>query len=392
MEETHRFLVPNYYHNFSCKMGACRTACCEGWPVSISMKNYFYLLGIDCNKSLRDRLDRGLRVLDRPTVEEYARIEPRYDGDCTLRMPDGRCALQAELGESVLPDVCRLYPRGIRAAGDSYECSCSNSCEAVIELLFDREAPITFSFEELPIRLPPLPARSSFFEMLGVEQQIRAHLISVVEDRRMTLPQRLICLGQVLERMDQAFEKKDHAMLDDILGTRPCFAPTASTDEEVDTPHLQFGLQIARQMISILDDHSQSIRACGEAALAYFGDGEGAVERYETARAHFEELLPHWEVFYEHMLVNHMFFSQFPFQDRPESMRSEHIALCAVYAILRFLGIGCMAERQDKTILIDGMAAIFRLVDHTEFDRYASHLLRQADCTTKERLYELLSL
>ncbi len=45
MKETHDFLVPDYFPRFACKMGECRAACCRGWPVSISMENYFRLLG-----------------------------------------------------------------------------------------------------------------------------------------------------------------------------------------------------------------------------------------------------------------------------------------------------------------------------------------------------------
>lgn len=116
------------------------------------------------------------------------------------------------------------------------------------------------------------------------------------------------------------------------------------------------------------------------------------MESYRAAKSHFEELMPTWEIFYEHMLVNHMFFSLFPFQDRPESMHSEYVALCAVYAILRFLGLGSMAERRDESRLIDGMAAAFRLIDHTEFDRLASHLLQRLHCTSRAQLCDLISL
>ena len=390
--ETHTFLMPNYYPNFSCKMGACRSACCVGWPISISMKNYFYLLGLNCNEGLRHRLDCGMRMLDHPTEDEYARFEPRYDGDCPLRMQDGRCALHAELGEEILPDVCRLYPRGIRAEDGLYECSCANSCEAVLELLLKQQEPITFVRRRLTVEMPPEGERESFFETLGMEQKVRLYLISVMQDRSMTLPQRLMCLGDVLDDMDMAFEKKDKAMLDRILNERRREASTNFDVREISEEHLQFGLTIVEHMIAILDERSQSIRGCGEAALAYFGDGEGVMESYRAAKSHFEELMPTWEIFYEHMLVNHMFFSLFPFQDRPESMHSEYVALCAVYAILRFLGLGSMAERRDESRLIDGMAAAFRLIDHTEFDRLASHLLQRLHCTSRAQLCDLISL
>ena len=47
MKETQKYLVPDYFPEFSCKMGACRAACCVGWPVSITMDDYFRLLGME---------------------------------------------------------------------------------------------------------------------------------------------------------------------------------------------------------------------------------------------------------------------------------------------------------------------------------------------------------
>ena len=390
--ETHTFLMPNYYPDFFCKMGACRSACCVGWPISISMKNYYYLLGLNCNKDLRHRLDCGIYVIDHPTEEEYARFEPRYDGNCPMRMQDGRCAIHAELGEDILPDVCRLYPRGIRAEDGVYECSCANSCEAVLELLLKQDSPITFARRELTLEMPPLTQRRSFFENFDIEQKIRLYLISVIQDRSMTLPERIICLGEIMDEIDLAITNNDRKMPESILSDGRTAFQTSVGIREITEDHLKFGIEVAENMISILDERSQSIRGCGEAALLYFGDGDGAIERYYTAKAHFEALLPKWEIFYENMLVNHMFFSTFPFQDRPESMHGEYVALCAVYAIMRFLGLGSMAERQEISGLIDGMAAAFRLIDHTEFDLLASHLLQRLNCNSREQLRDLILL
>ena len=166
MRETHEFLVPDYFKHFSCKMGACRSACCQGWPISITMKNYFTLLGIECRQELRDRLDRSMYLVDRPSEDEYARFSMRYDGECALRMADGRCSLHAELGPELLSDVCDLYPRGIRWVPD-YECSCAASCEAVLELLIRQKEPLTFRKESLTLRMPRREKRLAHFETLG---------------------------------------------------------------------------------------------------------------------------------------------------------------------------------------------------------------------------------
>ena len=92
------------------------------------------------------------------------------------------------------------------------------------------------------------------------------------------------------------------------------------------------------------------------------------------------------------MLVNHMFFSQFPFQDRPEGLRDEFIALCAVYALLRFLCIGWLWDKADRDAFVDVSAAAFRLVDHTAFDRYAAHLLKNLGCDDWDKIHDLISL
>jgi len=102
MDKTFEYLVPDYYADFSCKMGRCRSACCVGWPVSITMDDYFRLLGVECSPDLRSRLDIALHISNDPHPEAYAQITPRYDGECRLRMDDGRCLLQAELGEEAL--------------------------------------------------------------------------------------------------------------------------------------------------------------------------------------------------------------------------------------------------------------------------------------------------
>ena len=141
MTEKREFFAPEYYEGFRCKMGACRAACCEGWPVDMSRRDYFRLESAECSRKLRQRIDRALRVLPRATPECYAQIVHGYDGKCPLRMEDGRCAVHAQLGAEFLPAVCRRYPRGLHPDGT---CACAASCEQVAETLLRRETPLTF--------------------------------------------------------------------------------------------------------------------------------------------------------------------------------------------------------------------------------------------------------
>ena len=390
MQETHDFLVPDYFKHFSCKMGACRAACCQGWPISITMKNYFTLLGIECSAELRGRLDRSMHLVDRPTEDEYAQFSMRYDGECALRLPDGRCSLHAELGPENLSDVCDLYPRGIRTI-PGYECSCAASCEAVLELLIRQKEPMAFTHESHTLRMPRKEKRLAKFETLGREADIRLWFIRIMQDRSRSLPYRLAKLGDSVYRMNEALQAKDAAKVESLL-EHGVDGNLMMDTGAVDAEHLLHGLGIVEKMIDCLDGRSDSIRDLGETALAYFGTGRDALENYGIAKEHFESAFPDWEIFFEHMMVNHMFFSQFPYQDRPEKLMEEFVALCAVYVLLRFLSVGCMNEKTEESDLIDICAALFRLVEHTEFDRIASRLLHGLGCNQPADLWELISL
>ena len=87
-----------------------------------------------------------------------------------------------------------------------------------------------------------------------------------------------------------------------------------------------------------------------------------------------------------------MFFSVFPYQDRPEDMRSEVTALCAVYSFIRFLTLGYMADKNGETELIDTLAAAFRLIDHTDFDRYSTRILKHLGCVSPTDLKDIVAI
>lgn len=390
MKETHIFRVPDYFPYFTCKMGTCRTACCTGWPVSITLQNYFDLLGLECSPDLRRRLDGGLHMADRPSPDHYAQFSPRYDGDCPMRMEDGRCSLHAEIGEQVLPDICRLYPRGIRLESGKLECSCAASCERVLEMFLHRDEPIRFIEKELDLTPPMLEERTAQFETMGKAWEIRSYFIGILQDRSIPLAERMLRLGRQVGRIDTIMQAKDEDALASILteDDDSVYTPPAELDEE----HLHSGLWIAEKLTALLDSRHHSIHDYGEAALAYFGEEEGSMNRYLQAKAHLEKLVPDWEIFFEHIMVNHMFFAQFPFQDRPESLPQEYTALCAVYMLLRFLTIGWMADKDREEDLIDVCAALFRLIEHTSFDRYAALMLKSVGCASPADVENVIRL
>lgn len=386
MEVRHDFLVPDYYPAFSCKMGACRSACCEGWPISVSMTDYFTLLGVDCSPELRRKLDCAMHLADHPSPEAYAQISPRFDGQCPMRLPDGRCGIHAELGEGALAAVCRLYPRCVHV-GDGYECCCANSCEAVPELFWEREAPITFEHRTLTFTLPDGALRAPALERFGREQETGLWFIGWVQKRAYPLPQRILLVGEALEAMEEVRSAHDPARADKLLAGREALGLPAWPEPGPD--QLDAALETMRPMLDIMDRGSDSIRRYGECALALFSDG---AESYRQAARRFREQLPHWETWFEHLLVNHLFFTRFPFQDPAVPLYDKFLGLCAVYALLRFLCVGWMAGHTGRDAAVDVAAGAFRLIDHTDFDHYAAQVLHRLGREDPKHLEQLLCL
>lgn len=387
MGNAHEYLMPDYYPDFHCKTGMCRAACCVGWNVSLSMQDYFRLLGVECRKHVREKLDCALHVKRYPTEDSYAELVHRYDGNCPLRMENGLCAIHAEAGEQALPAICRLYPRAIRAEGD-FECSCAASCERVVEMLLDSGRPVRFVRRSLIQDVPESAGRSVFFETVPREQEIRMKLIGVMQDQTRSLTHRLLRMERALDILAADWKA---GRIDEFLAR--------SEDElaefeamEVREEHLLNGLQCVKEIIEQTTENSPSLHDYAETCLALFEGAENPLESYRRANAHFEAIFPNWEQGYENLLVNHMFFSRYPFADMGGGLRGEFVALCAVYTMMRFFGVCWMADKEDEAALVDVLAALFRLIDHTRFHRRAERILTEIGCDTPERLQEIMNL
>ena len=154
--------------------------------------------------------------------------------------------------------ICRLYPRGVRT-DNGYECSCANSCEAVLELLFSRDEPIEFVRRELTFDLPKAGKPAVFFETLGREQEIRLWLIHHMQNQMLPIPLRMMAMGHALAALDEALSVRDEKEVERLLHGQRRIKPLQAT--ELTPGHLDFGLRIAGGMIKLLDERSNSIRS-----------------------------------------------------------------------------------------------------------------------------------
>ncbi len=310
-----KFIVPSYYKDFQCKGKDCRNCCCQGWKITLTQKEYFQLLDVDCSSLLKEKILAYVGILPHPNELEYARINFNYNGECPLRLENGYCGLQVECGEERIPSVCRYYPRAPHLYPKK-ECSISNSCEWVIEYLLRHE--ITFEEKEL----------SFAFE----EKEEDNH----VEDEE----KRKTCLS-ILKKD----ESLDRCLKEIIL----------SLNEDV-------SLIAEERHASILSELKKTFSH--SASLMFLL--ENCVEMNITVSIEEEEWM-------KKILINHLFYLRFPYL-----RKIQNPGICLYYVVLFWKWIlSCNQKAHTKEEFIDLGASFFRVGEHSNLYEVIDFLVKK---------------
>lgn len=365
------FTVPDYYKNFICKGGDCRDSCCVGWKVTIPMDQYFFLHGLSCNKKVKEKIDRTFRPILQGTPEKYAEIVHTMDGDCPLHKLDGYCLLHETCGEEVLPWVCRYYPRGPRI-DYAHEASCANSCEKTLELLFEKEDKLTFETKELSF-LMTKPAKLPDQEHKNLYHKTRTEIFTILTNRDYLLYERIIHLGRYLKAIETNIDVK-YGDLDLIINEH---------DESVDESY-----QI---LWELLDDFNGRYKRLSEQLdeTKSFYLLKDVNATYKQARDKFDQTIVKHEIWFEKMLINDLFFKQFPFQNNFQ-ISDQYLALCGTYVLLRYISINLMYDKSTLEDFIDITSKSFTVISHSEFDKLLASLMKRYNLHVSDNLAKIM--
>ncbi len=373
------FTVPDFYKDFECKKGACRRSCCYGWHITVSMEEYFRLIGLDCPPEIRRKLDGGVFMLENPTPERYAEFTKNYVGDCPLHGEDGLCSLQCSSGEEVLPSVCRYYPRSPRTLHGNH-CSLSASCEGVCELLMDKKDKMTFTETNLSFDYP-LPEPEECF-VTEYYVRVRRRFIDILQNRGLSIAARLKNLVGLGERMSRPFADKSREGVEKILSETECgpekdvnnYASAAS--ESVDE---------IRLFISRLEERYP---------LEKYTEGLEKLtpETYPAMRQKLASAYPDLPAAVEQILVNHLFYVGFPFEGNRESIFESCASLVSLYAVWMAMASLYLGDGFTRDGFADLTTDVFRMSENSNFDVCAAAFLYETGFMKKDRLEMLCDM
>lgn len=355
--------VPSYYKSFHCKCGKCRNSCCMGWNVTLSFEEYTRLIGMDVSPDLRERIDKAFYIIKNGGLDRYAMLNHNYLGKCPLQRDDGLCAIQKELGEEYLPLICRLYPRNIVFCALN-EGALSNSCEGVIDLLVSIKDGL--GVDEID---------SPFAKEIKVNDEYKImqdNCLNVLKDRSLTLEMRLVKLGEMLGLKVEHFkeyEKQDAEIFETML-------EIVNHVENYSPSFKEYSI-ISKQELNILSN-------------GY--DFNYISQRYEKAKQSFFKNFPDCQIYFENIMINHLFYTRFPYSDdKNETLLEKYSELCSVFLAYKFVLIAYLEDKTSIDDFVNCTVGLFRCLEHSNASKVILNELKKLGKMSYSNLVKLIN-
>ena len=359
MNKKYFYFQPQYVSKFKCDGSKCGGKCCKhGWNIFVDVK----------------------------TFEQYSRLEEvaphvKFDSEknnyvivldekksCPFVTEDNLCGLKLKYGEKFLSSTCATYPRITNDFGYFLERTLTLSCPVAAELiLFERE-PMTFEFVEVPEEIHS-PAGKIFVQRIEATDKLKRILIdlqvamiSILQERTLSIDQRLIVLGFFLDRFDEIFSAEifDEAALRKLIAAYeskkflaeqvPLMLRSVTFDEE------KFQRLILDLLEKVFDEEDNPLDK------RILNVAENVIKRTSEKKIFLAEYSP----FLENFLVNKLFMNIFPW--KIEGSIAQNFATFVIeYKIFELIIFSeAIKGSVSRKILIDLADKFTTKFDHTQ--------------------------
>lgn len=349
-------LRPAYYDQFQCLADGCRFSCCKGWNITFNKKDYLALRRQDGSDELNATLKECVRrIRQGPNAGKFYGEFDMSSGVCPLLREDGLCSLQLEKGPEALPKVCRVFPRGKTYSDAGYlERHLSPACEGVLELLWNLPGGVDFVADPLPRE----ERRALFFNtpspLLSRFQDVRSLCIDLLQNRRYTLPQRILLVGLALKELADG-----ETDIDRWLVRTQAMMNGPETDERLQLPSspktLSMFLTNNIRVLLASQTPNRDLSATLKEVLDGLGteltfEGGDSVnfslpnDPYIAAQARFEENFKDRAYFMENLMVSLFYNLRVPDLMGSDELWKSYVDFCNLYSFYRFMAVCACRE------------------------------------------------
>ena len=190
---------PEYVNKFRCDGRKCNSNCCRGWQVDIDRRTHEKYKGIS-DRAMRTKILDSL-YWNEPSNTYRMTLDQT---SCPMLGDDFLCQIQKNCGEEFLSNTCAEFPRRVFVIDDFAERSLSMTCPVAAELALLDKAPMKFRYSTIKTTRAACFFYRSNHEMPARKflAQLQKISIEVMQDKRLTLNQRLKALAIVTSELD----------------------------------------------------------------------------------------------------------------------------------------------------------------------------------------------
>ena len=380
------YFQPEYVGKFKCDGSKCNSRCCKGWTITIDTATYKKYSRIKPKSIAKEitshiKFDSGCESY----VVQLAQTENTRA--CPFLTAEGLCGIQREYGEDFLSETCTVYPRKIFNFETFFERSLTLTCPVAAEMILFNPEPMKFESVQVSKKVHTMGGKikyrhnSADKEVAEQMLEIQVAIISILQERRLSINQRLIVTGFFVDRLEEIYKSGD-----DVKKLIAVYQSEKFLSEQV--PLMIQSVEF--DAINFTALMMELFEAFFNAKEVHLGGGDrrflDAVintlqikpdannqisistiatnyERLEAARKKFFE---DYSTFLENFLVNEFFTNQYPFSFNPRPSRSISVFLI-MYKIFELVAFAATQNNlSSKNDLLMSADWYTNLMDHGE--------------------------
>lgn len=340
MQKKYLYLQPDYVGKFQCLPAQCVSNCCKRpWTISIDNDTYEKYSQIQPEQKAREITS----LIKHDVKNNRYVIAPR---PCPFLEENNLCRIQLEYGEEFLSAVCKTHPRVVNKFENFFERTLTLTCPVAAEIiLFERE-PMKFEF----VQLEQDRTTKLLLNELKVPEKFVAHIvdvqiamISILQERTLSINQRLIVLGFFLDKLDEiSADEIDEKALTKLIATYESKkflaeqVPLMLSSVRFNAKNfLALVLKIFNDILPIMFKEEKYIDAIKD-TLALRPDENNfvslsaVVANYGRIADERKNFLERYSTFLENYLVNEIFLNCYPWRFT-ESIKNNFAVFAVVY-------------------------------------------------------------
>ena len=277
---------------------------------------------------------------------------------CPFLTAENLCGIQLNYGEDFLSKTCVTYPRTTYQFGAFFERSLTLTCPVAAELVLFQQEPMKFGLVEVPEKIHShhgkitIKKLSNDIDEAEHIREVQVAMISILQQRRFTLNQRLIVLGLFLDKLQELNSgvmdydiltslvetyKSEEFLLTEML---PLFPEFAFDEQKFVLFMIKF---IGHTLDYLHSEDSIKFFVAFEKVLGIKLDGRYDMHMKELvdnfkklseARGNFSEK---YSTFLENYMINELFINVYPWKFSNETLLKNFAIFIISYKIFELL-------------------------------------------------------